>query len=354
MRTQKLLAAVAIAAGLLGTARAVDAPHDASFTSGSCDSCHKLHSSAPGGTLGYYANNDACVTCHNASPGANNQLGLPWNQITDQATPGTTGLHHRWDATAIAPAYGAAMPANPEMTERILAGTIQCATCHDPHRDDPSFAPNSVHTSLAIGVDTLKSGGTGSGTLKLSSVAAGARGQGYRVEVTAVAGTTGSFVISHDAGTGSPTVAYGPVPYTIGTPINLDDPAVLVVFGGTPAVGDYWDFYVGYPRLRQTNVADAMCLQCHAERDQSHTVVGAESKLPATVMSHPVGGTLGVNGGGYDLTPATMLDATGATQTVGDGNRTNDLVLDGGTTVRCTTCHAPHNADSNSLTEDLR
>jgi predicted CXXCH cytochrome family protein len=34
-------------------------------------------------------------------------------------------------------------------------------------------------------------------------------------------------------------------------------------------------------------------------------------------------------------------------------NATNDLVLNGGV-VGCTTCHAAHNADSNSLTVDAR
>ena len=37
-----------------------------------------------------------------------------------------------------------------------------------------------------------------------------------------------------------------------------------------------------------------------------------------------------------------------------NGNATNDYLLDGSGAVQCTTCHAVHNADSNSLTVDKR
>ena len=38
----------------------------------------------------------------------------------------------------------------------------------------------------------------------------------------------------------------------------------------------------------------------------------------------------------------------------GGANPSNDLVLGTGGVVGCTTCHAPHNADSNSLTVEVR
>lgn len=350
MRLQKLFAAAAVVA-LFGSARAIDAPHDGSFSSGSCDSCHKLHSSTGGTLTGYNSNNDACITCHNTSPslGSNNQLGLPWDTLQDQAVPGTGGQHHRWDAAAVSALYGAKLPTNVEMLNRIAGGTLQCATCHDPHADVSSFAPGSVHSSMPFGVDTNNTSGSGLGKLRVVSVGAGAPTFGYRVRIDA----PGQALVSRNFGKASPTW-FGPIPYTLNTPFSVD--TVSLVLSGAPAAGDYWDFYVSYPHLRQTNVADAMCVQCHADRVQSHTVVGAQTTDGTTFLSHPVGAgvTLGANGGGYDLTPATMLDATGVAQVTGDGNRTNDLVLDGGTTMRCTTCHAPHNADSNSLTVDLR
>jgi len=77
-------------------------------------------------------------------------------------------------------------------------------------------------------------------------------------------------------------------------------------------------------------------------------------KLPITRLSLV---TLDANGAGTDL--AAPLDAdgsTGSSASDGDGgvpNPSNDLVLQNGR-VGCTTCHAPHNADSNSLTVDVR
>jgi hypothetical protein len=69
------------------------------------------------------------------------------------------------------------------------------------------------------------------------------------------------------------------------------------------------------------------------------------------VFSHPVGEQLTRT---YDRAPAAMLDSNGLAQATGDGLATNDLTLGSDNTVRCLTCHSPHNADSNSLTEDLR
>jgi predicted CXXCH cytochrome family protein len=353
MRIQKFLAAIFASAVLVGSPQAIDAPHDGSFSSGSCDSCHKLHASTGGTLTGYNSNNDACITCHDTSKtlGAANQLGLPWSVTNDQAIPGVSGNHHNWQGAATAPQFGAVPPSNPDMLSRLVSGTIQCATCHDPHADDPSFAPNSAHASLPLGVAIDKTDGTGSGQLTLVSMGASPTGSGYRLQIS----SPGQFMYSRDFGKTIPTWT-GPFSYTLGTQFGID--SLTLVLSGAPAAGDFWDFYVGYPRLRQTNVDDAMCVQCHASRVMSHSVVGADSTDGTTVLSHPVGTgvALGANGGGYDLTPATMLDATGVAQSVGvgDGNKTNDLVFGSGNTMRCTTCHAPHGADSNSLTVDLR
>lgn len=371
MRTQKLLLAVAVSA-LCRVAVAGDAPHDgsqdASFTSGLCAACHKLHSPS-GGTLlgGYDSNNDSCFTCHNTSPSPNNQLGLPWF-ASDQAVPGQGGMHHKWEGVALVPAYGAGLPADVELRQRLLDGGLQCATCHDVHWDTKAFAPGSVNTSLKLGQDYAKSGGAGTGTMRIDSVGAAAVTKGYRVMVrTAPPGAT--FIISNDSKRTPPTwlnwdglgwivgTQSGPGrPFTTGTPVTVDyEGAVAVVFGGAVAAGDYWDFYVSYPHLRATNVSDAMCVDCHAERVQSHAcVTGTDCVADGTrVFSHPVGEPLD---GTYDR--VAVLDATGILQTdnagLGDGNKTNDIALDGGTTVRCTSCHAPHNADSNSITIDKR
>ena len=95
------------------------------------------------------------------------------------------------------------------------------------------------------------------------------------------------------------------------------------------------------PFLRLDNSADALCLDCHRQRDNAsvRTYTGGE-------LSHPVGVTLPA-GSGYHDPP---LDVDGNPQP-SDGNTTNDFVLNGGV-VRCTTCHGVHKTDSDSGTVD--
>ncbi len=95
------------------------------------------------------------------------------------------------------------------------------------------------------------------------------------------------------------------------------------------------------PFLRLDNSADALCLDCHRQREM--TSVRTYTGNP---LSHPVGTAL----------PATAsfhnppLDVDGNPQP-SDGNTTNDFVLNGGV-VRCTSCHGVHKTDSNSGTVD--
>ena len=126
-------------------------------------------------------------------------------------------------------------------------------------------------------------------------------------------------------------------------------------------VGDYWDFFVAYPFLRFSNVKDEGCVNCHKERVMNHVRARGDDRLyrPNGVrkFSHPVNVGLNVNGLGRDRTVVLDADGTaGSSTTDGDGNvanPTNDLVMKD-SVVRCTTCHAPHNVDSNSLTVDAR
>jgi hypothetical protein len=159
--------------------------------------------------------------------------------------------------------------------------------------------------------------------------------------------------------TGKPTVAGAPVSIVDGDKITVtfagNGPNAFVAATTTPvAPADRWKtFYVSYPALRASNVANAMCEDCH--RSLVHTsqrVRNLDGTYPVdgtNVFSHPSGAGVTL-AGAYDR--ATIRDASGVAQTgTGDANRTNDLQLDGDV-VRCTTCHAVHNADSNSLTTD--
>ncbi len=215
-----------------------------------------------------------------------------------------------------------------------------------------------------------ETGGPSAGTARMTLVTPGTSSKAYRVLIQTVTAGGGTFILSHDFGLATPswfnwsgtawvvgTSLGAGMPFSNGTPVALDDPAVTVTFTAGAAVGNYWDFYVSYPMLRTTNVSDAFCLSCHASRAMDHVRVAGEdsSYLPNGIrqFSHPVGDALNANGKNYDR--AVALDANGAVQTTGDGKSSNDLVLDPSTgTVGCTTCHAVHNADSNSLTDDAR
>ncbi|HSN91979.1 MAG TPA: hypothetical protein VLS93_12185 [Anaeromyxobacteraceae bacterium] len=352
MSLRAMLAAALAASLPAGAALALDPPHDASQNS-SCQDCHVGHN-APGAGLTTYAGNaNLCDSCHKLHAGS---YGFPW--VTgDQAVPGASGRSHRWDADATA--RGASVPLDPEMAARLDAGRIECSTCHDQHNSggrpgDATFTGGTQHVSPAVGVDQAPSGG-GTGTMRVAAVAASAAPRGYRVRIAARGGNNLTLELSHDAGrtwlTGYAAVAGGAA-------VQLDDGAnVTVQFpsaGNTYAVGGTYQFYVAYPFLRVSNVNDAMCEDCH--RDRVHGSARVEGQDPGYVpdgirtFSHPVGETLAK---AYDRTGA-ILDANGAVQggASADANPTNDLRLDPGGRVRCTSCHRPHNADSNSLTVD--
>lgn len=382
MRIPKLLVLSTLAAALwAGPAAAVDAPHDGSFATGSCDGCHKLHSG--GGALTKWASNNlACSDCHATSEPAvpGNRFAMPWSDA-DQATPGTSGVHHKWGTAAVNATYGTVVPPTP-MATYIDAGNLQCATCHDPHTNNKANAATrqvSIRTTDVLPLQGVapSAGAGGTAPVLFLTVAPGtaATARGYRVVVTSASGSSFRIVISSDFGKTTPTwlkwngtswVAATGVTDATGslmnytTTYNLNDGTnTQVKFGGTLAATLEWKFYVSYPFLRVSNVADAngMCVQCHGNRNMSHTCVDGTACTAdgVKVFSHPVGDALGANAALGDATPATMLDADGSAQAGGsDSNKTNDMVLGTGGVVGCLSCHAPHNTDSNSLTVDAR
>lgn len=387
------LAAAAIAALIPArTFASPDAPHDSSFDTGNCSECHTLYT--VGTATGARDYTQGCLTCHNKTQHQGGPNGFPWT-TEDQAGPSgaarttwgvdstrsnpNAGSQHSWSGPAVNPAYGARSPSNLAMADQLVDGNLQCVVCHDPHNAGKDYAPDSRQTSIPVGAPQGYDGGSAStGTMTL--VTPGVKARGTRVQIQTWNGTSGTFILSSNFGAGTPTwlnyvngvwavgtAAGEGYPFTISacTPVEtcnavpLDDPAVTVKFGGSPVVGNYWDFYVAYPFLRSTNVDDVMCTQCHAERNQS-LEQGAGRAAGGTPngtrkYSHPVGVTMNQNGKGYDaLTQDDIRDTSGVLQAgAGDLNKSNDLVLRGGK-VFCTSCHAVHNADSNSLTPDAR
>ncbi len=354
----------ALAVGLAPAwAGAMDAPHDQTFTNDNCNNCHALF--VVDGTK--VDSNAGCVACHNSLPSSSH--GFPWLS-SDQATPGESGNQHSWTGAAVNARYGARYPTNMAIANKLVNGRLQCATCHDPHHAAAQNAPGSRHTSIPIGFAVDEMGGPAAGTARMTLVDPGTAAKGYRIKIQTANAGGGTFVISHDFGLATPswfnwsgsawvpgTVSGPGKPYANGANVALNDPAVAVRFTAGAVADNYWDFYVSYPFLRVTNVEDAFCRQCHFDRFMSSVRVrGAEAHVnlrPDGVrrFSHPVNEALGSNGKGYDRTLATVLDANGAAQPAGDGNATNDLSFHAGGVVRCTTCHAVHNADSNSLTQ---
>jgi hypothetical protein len=354
--------AVVVAAVIPAPALALDAPHDGSFTDGNCDHCHSLYNPNGSGQSDY---SPGCVSCHANS--TNSKRGFPW--LTDsQAVPGKSGTQHSWSGFAANDDFGTRTPDAYDVSKKLVDGRLQCATCHDPHRAGVDRAAGQVMTSIPLGTATAMTGGTAGGTAQLTLVSVGTVAKGYRLKIQTVTAGGGTFVISHDASLATPswynwsgsawvigTVGGPGKPYANDTAVPLDDPAVAVKWTAGAVAGNWWDFYVTSPMLRSNNASDAFCTMCHASYVMTHTVV--DNLHPyyqvdgVRRFSHPVGQGLNANGKNTDV--AEILDATGVRQSVGDGNASNDLKLDGGV-VRCTTCHAVHNADSNSLSVDRR
>ena len=345
------LAVLAVVAAPSLAAADLDAPHDMSFATLNCDNCHSLTTTSPSGKADYSL---GCLTCHN-KPG---RL-YPW-AAGDQAVPGQGGNQHSWSGYADSPAHGAKSPAGIDYVQRLVDGKLQCSVCHDAHRGNAAYAPASRKTTIPVGTPTPRTGGSGAGTLTLTAV--GTNPKSFRVKVS----TAGGVILSHDYGLSTPSwfnwsgsawiagTDNGPGrTYTAGTAFALDDATVTVSLSAGAVAGDYWDFTISYPFARASVVGDQLCLQCHADRVMSSQRARGDDPYikpnGARLFSHPVGEALGQNGKGYDRT-AGILDANGALQSVGDGNVNNDLTLQS-STVMCTTCHAVHNADSNSLTQ---
>jgi predicted CXXCH cytochrome family protein len=141
------VAALALAAGRL--ALATDAPHNAANLPNTCKDCHVLHS-APGAQLTKDASNaNLCLSCHQTKT---NPTVANW-QTGDQATPGTSGSSHRWDAAAVTPAKGATPPTNATLLQALANGTtLQCSTCHDQHTQaNAPFDPTAPATAGSAG-----------------------------------------------------------------------------------------------------------------------------------------------------------------------------------------------------------
>ncbi|MDF1565166.1 MAG: cytochrome c3 family protein [Deltaproteobacteria bacterium] len=120
------LFALLLAGSLAGPAAATDPPHGIGEIPSGCAACHVGHQSAGLTLTSVSGNVNLCLSCHDTNA-------FPLS-LGDQATPGTAGTSHRWDAAVDNPTLAANFPTDPEMAIRLEGGaTLMCSTCHDQH-----------------------------------------------------------------------------------------------------------------------------------------------------------------------------------------------------------------------------
>jgi hypothetical protein len=356
-------------------AKEVVPPHDRNDPDGQT-ACYFCHSLAVAGANGSNFN-PGCINCHNQG----SAFGAPWLG-TDEAVPGVTGNSHNWSKPGLSPEHGAVVDSTVFADEyKWIDGKLQCVVCHNPHQTPSGLKPKTKHTSIPEGVGQGPTSGTGTGQLTLTTLE-GAGAEGFRLKIQTLLPGGGTFIISHNyAWKADSWLNWNGTAWVAGTAngvgrqfdegvdVDLDIPGVKVRWSAGAAVGDYWDFYVGYPFLRITDQGDAICVSCHKERAMNHIRARGDDRYyrPNGIrkFSHPVGVGLNANGFGTDRTRVLDVDGTATTDVEGkvgtstsdaedgQGNATNDLVMEGGV-VRCTTCHRVHNADTNSYTRDAR
>ena len=143
MNIMRMKSAICIGLAVLllagANAFALDPPHnELSVPPIECDSCHIGHG-APGAALTTTVGNaNLCFSCHVSGGQASEFPQLS----SEQAVPGASGVHHRWDAVT-------AVPSAPEMANRLEGGTtIMCSTCHDQHLQTKTpFDPDASQTA---------------------------------------------------------------------------------------------------------------------------------------------------------------------------------------------------------------
>ncbi len=323
-----LLMALAWGLILAGSAAASDPPHWWPNFQNGCEDCHVLHN-APGMTLtAVQGNANLCMSCHNTS-------GFPTWDNTQQAVPGASGSSHNWSNTPVNPTYGASLPSDQRLLDRVTDSsgnttTLNCSTCHNQHKQ--TNQPADPRAPAYQGVDS---------------------GEGRHFQ--RMPNDANQMCLNCHAARNLSSVGHGA--YTgndLSHPVTVTIPQADNAFFATP--------------LEPDGVTVQTSLEWGSASGGSTTTLDDSSKAwpQGGLINRWVRFTSGANVGlirqisgntatqiSFAALPTTVT--TGDTYEIdADGNFSNYLMLSPSGQVLCTSCHAPHYADSSSATYDDR
>ncbi|MEK6606517.1 MAG: cytochrome c3 family protein, partial [Myxococcota bacterium] len=395
--------ALLAALGLAASARAVDPPHDPVNLPNTCEDCHIAHNASGLSLTTVAGNANLCITCHATK-------GLNW-AAADQAVPGTSGSSHRWDGLATNASYGVAEPINQSLLTRLYGYTsdnpnkkVICSTCHNQH----------TQANVPVDPTAPAYGGAGTGRgrhfQRIANTADAMCTDCHRSrDVTQTPAsdprTYSGSALSHRVKMAIPAAStffspprdladYGTA--TAGAATTLTDSGKAWVGGAL--VGRFVTFKSGananVTREITANTATQLTFDLLASAivagvtyeisgaAQVAVNVGTATSGSLTTLNDTskawgagtlVGQVIRFTSAGANKNVTRVLTGNTATQVswVGnlpaavvagntyeidaDGNLTNNAILTGGYAsgnVLCSSCHAPHYADSNSTTYD--
>ena len=271
-------------------------------------------------TLGYTPANENftnfCLSCHNKTGEAHRKsVGTPSNNIYDNRTgliPGNNGVSHSWKGL-IGNARTRA-PTEPffNRTAYMPHGVVACQTCHNaPIQDSNEW------------IDWMQATNPNNDQLNYTVLGYASTpqylNQYLRVYRSAVALTS------------PPTFRRDRKQYLVSpSEYTYNNSNATITFSAPQGSSNVY-VELGEPYLRGSNAGNALCLDCHNDRNSQQV-----SHAPGTgaTNNHPVAVNYGYNSGLHDtLKPYTSSH--------GNAYIENGQVL-------CTSCHDPHNAASNN------
>ncbi|MBI5190894.1 MAG: hypothetical protein HZA22_09480 [Nitrospirae bacterium] len=321
-----VIVALVVLAGAYGIAGAVNGPH-IDYRTGYAGGCSNTASACHSITKGTFLPstldktiapnekdyNDFCVTCHNVAGEAHNKsAGSPsTNVYSGQTTlvPGSyKGTSHSWNG-----ANGNAGTRTPTLATLVGYmdnGKAGCQTCHDAMEKATSGDQN---IDWVAGLD---------------------QGDHMNYRITGYTSTSQHLaqyvkVYKNTVSTTRPTNSRTKNTYLVSPSLYTYDYATAMVTFSASQGTSFIYIDILQPYMRAGNTANALCLDCHNNRNDS-------------AVSHAPGD------GSKDNHPAIL--AYGHTQGLNDTLKATpdaNIYLEGGN-ILCTSCHDPHNAPSNT------